>query len=100
MPLISVQAFMLMLCHDGYLIGSISPATMVGYVGTIGVGLVLFERKIVYSAFIPATIILAICTYLSMTGLSHMPLFNFTAMRHAQTNPFWLGSMLFLLCLF
>ncbi len=72
MPLISVQAFMLMLCHDGYLIGSISPATMVGYVGTIGVGLVLFERKIVYSAFIPATIILAICTYLSMTGLSHM----------------------------
>lgn len=60
MPLISVQAFMLMLCHDGYLIGSISPATMVGYVGTIGVGLVLFERKIVYSAFIPATIILAI----------------------------------------
>ena len=45
---------------------------MVGYVGTIGVGLVLFERKIVYSAFIPATIILAICTYLSMTGLSHM----------------------------
>lgn len=95
-PLISVQAFMLMLCHDGYLIGSISPATMVGYVGTIGVGLVLFERKIVYSAFIPATIILAICTYLSMTGvISYAPLFNFTAMRHAQTNPFWLGSMLF-----
>ncbi|HEM7758187.1 GGDEF domain-containing protein [Acinetobacter baumannii] len=95
-PLISVQAFMLMLCHDGYLIGSISPATMVGYVGTIGVGLVLFERKIVYSAFIPATIILAVCTYLSMTGvISYAPLFNFTAMRHAQTNPFWLGSMLF-----
>ncbi|MCW1895136.1 GGDEF domain-containing protein, partial [Acinetobacter baumannii] len=89
-------AFMLMLCHDGYLIGSISPATMVGYVGTIGVGLVLFERKIVYSAFIPATIILVVCTYLSMTGvISYAPLFNFTAMRHAQTNPFWLGSMLF-----
>ncbi|HAV2763022.1 GGDEF domain-containing protein [Acinetobacter baumannii] len=95
-PLISVQAFMLMLCHDGYLIGSISPATMVGYVGTIGVGLVLFERKIVYSAFIPATIILAVCTYLSMTGvISYAPLFNFKTMRHAQTNPFWLGSMLF-----
>ncbi len=28
-PLVSVQVFMLMLCHDGYLIGSISPATMV-----------------------------------------------------------------------
>lgn len=95
-PLISVQAFMLMLCHDGYLIGSISPATMVGYVGTIGVGLVLFERKIVYSAFIPATIILAVCTYLSMNGvIPYAPLFNFTAIRHAQTNPFWLGSMLF-----
>jgi len=95
-PLISVQVFMLMLCHDGYLIGSISPATMVGYVGTIGVGLVLFERKIVYSAFIPATIILAVCTYLSMNGvIPYAPLFNFTAFRHAQTNPFWLGSMLF-----
>ncbi|WP_445406958.1 GGDEF domain-containing protein [Acinetobacter seifertii] len=95
-PLISVQAFMLMLCHDGYLIGSISPATMVGYVATIGVGLVLFERKIVYSAFIPATIILAVCTYLSMNGvIPYAPLFNFTAIRHAQTNPFWLGSMLF-----
>ncbi|PTV57119.1 GGDEF domain-containing protein [Acinetobacter seifertii] len=95
-PLISVQVFMLMLCHDGYLIGSISPATMVGYVGTIGVGLVLFERKIVYSAFIPATIILAVCTYLSMNGvIPYAPLFNFTAIRHAQTNPFWLGSMLF-----
>lgn len=95
-PLISVQAFMLMLCHDGYLIGSISPATMVGYVGTIGVGLVLFERKIVYSALIPATIILAVCTYLSMNGvIPYAPLFNFTAIRHAQTNPFWLGSMLF-----
>lgn len=95
-PLISVQVFMLMLCHDGYLIGSISPATMVGYVGTIGVGLVLFERKIVYSAFIPATIILAVCTYLSMNRvIPYAPLFNFTAIRHAQTNPFWLGSMLF-----
>ncbi|QNX08910.1 GGDEF domain-containing protein [Acinetobacter seifertii] len=95
-PLVSVQVFMLMLCHDGYLIGSISPATMVGYVGTIGVGLVLFERKIVYSAFIPATIILAVCTYLSMNGvIPYAPLFNFTIIRHAQTNPFWLGSMLF-----
>lgn len=95
-PLISVQFFMLMLCHDGYLIGSISPATMVGYVGTIGVGLVLFERKIVYSAFIPATIILVVCTYLSMNGvIPYAPLFNFTAFRHAQTNPFWLASMLF-----
>lgn len=95
-PLVSVQVFMLMLCHDGYLIGSISPATMVGYVGTIGVGLVLFERKIVYSAFIPATIILAVCTYLSMNDvIPYAPLFNFTIIRHAQTNPFWLGSMLF-----
>lgn len=100
-PLVSVQVFMLMLCHDGYLIGSISPATMVGYVGTIGVGLVLFERKIVYSAFIPATIILAVCTYLSMNGvIPYAPLFNFTIIRHAQTNPFWLEACYFLLCRF
>ena len=95
-PFISVQFFALMLCHDGYLIGSISPATMVGYVGTIGVGLVLFDRKIVYSALVPATIILTVCTYLSMTGaLAYAPLFNFRAMDHAQTNSFWLGSMAF-----
>jgi len=95
-PFISVQFFTLMLCHDGYLIGSISPATMVGYVGTIGVGLVLFDRKIVYSALVPATIILIVCTYLSMKGaLPYAPLFNLIAMKRAQTNPFWLGSMAF-----
>jgi len=95
-PFISVQFFTLMLCHDGYLIGSISPATMVGYVGTIGVGLVLFDRKIVYSALVPATVILTVCTYLSMKGtLPYAPLFNLIAMQRAQTNPFWLGSMAF-----
>lgn len=69
---------------------------MVGYVGTIGVGLVLFDRKIVYSALVPATIILTVCTYLSMKGvLPYAPLFNLIAMQRAQTNPFWLGSMAF-----
>ena len=95
-PLISIQFFTLMMCYDGYLIGSISPATMVGYVGTVAVGLVLFNRNIVYMALVPATVILAICTYLSMVGhLTYAPLFNLTAMHRAQTNPFWLGSMLF-----
>ena len=46
-PILSVQVFTVLLCHTGYLIGSFSPATMVAYVSVVGVGLVLFDRRMI-----------------------------------------------------
>lgn len=97
-PILTVQIFSAMLCHNGYLIGSFSPATMVGYVSVVGVGLVLFDRKMIYCALIPATIALLFCNYLSMIGiLTYAPLFNMQHINQVEMHPFWVGSMLFFL---
>lgn len=94
LPFLSVGLFVISLCRDGYVIGTLSPATMISYVSLVTVGLVLLPRSIVYSAFIPATLFLAGCTYLSYAGyLSYAPLFQIDG--SAFNNGFWLLSMLF-----
>lgn len=98
MPMLSVQLFTLVLLLHGYFVGSFSPATMVGYVGWAGVGLILFERKIVYYSLFFATVVIVLCNYLSMTGaIAYAPLFNMPAIQHAVLHPFWVKSMLFFL---
>ncbi|MCH7335692.1 GGDEF domain-containing protein [Acinetobacter sp. NIPH 2699] len=97
-PILSVQLFTVLLCHTSYLIGSFSPATMVVYVSVVAVGLILFNRKMIYCALIPATIALLFCNVLSMYGvLQYAPLFNPEIMSQAKMHPFWVGSMLFFL---
>ncbi|RZF56776.1 GGDEF domain-containing protein [Acinetobacter halotolerans] len=97
-PILSVQLFTALLCHTSYLIGSFSPATMVVYVSVVAVGLVLFNRKMIYCALIPATIALLFCSILSMFGvLQYAPLFNPEILSQAEMHPFWVGSMLFFL---
>lgn len=94
LPYVSVGLFVFSLCRDGYLIGTFSPATMISYVSLVTVGLVLFPRTIVYSAFIPATLFLIGCSYFSYSGLlSYAPLFRIEGYGYA--NRFWLLSMLF-----
>lgn len=94
LPYLSVGLFVISLCRDGYLIGVLSPATMISYVSLVAVGLVLLPRVIVYSAFIPATLYLIGSAYLSYTGsLSYGPLFQIS--DHYYSNHFWLLSMLF-----
>nr|WP_306670184.1 MULTISPECIES: GGDEF domain-containing protein [unclassified Acinetobacter] len=67
---------------------------MVTYVSLLTVGLVLFERRIVYSALIPATLYLVSCGYLSFFGqLTYAPLFLLTDFPYK--NGFWVLSMLF-----
>lgn len=107
MPMLSVQLFTLVLLIHGYFVGSFSPATMVGYVGWAGVGLILFDRKIIYCALAPATIVLLLLNYLStFAGLPYAPLFNMEPMNQTVMNPFWVMSMFFflvplmLVCLF
>ena len=107
MPMLSVQLFTLVLLIHGYFVGSFSPATMVGYVGWAGVGLILFDRKIIYCALAPATIVLLLLNYLStFAGLPYAPLFNMEPMNQTVMHPFWVMSMFFflvplmLVCLF
>ena len=98
LPILSVQVFTAMLCHNSYLVGSFSPATMVGYVSVVGVGLMLFDRRMVYCALIPATFALLLCNYLSMIGvLTYAPLFNMQRLNEVSMHPFWVGSMMFFL---
>ena len=97
-PILTVQIFTAMLCHNSYLVGSFSPATMVGYVSIVGVGLILFDRRIVYCALIPATVALIFCNYLSMVGiLAYAPLFDMSHINQVPMHPFWVGSMMFFL---
>jgi diguanylate cyclase (GGDEF)-like protein len=97
-PILSVQVVTVLLCHTGYLIGSFSPATMVAYVSVVGVGLVLFDRKMIYCALVPATIALLFCNFLSMYGvLQYAPIFKLEVLNQAQMHPFWVGSMFFFL---
>ncbi len=97
-PILSVQIVTVLLCHKGYLIGSFSPATMVTYASVVGVGLILFDRRMIYCALIPATIALLFCNFLSMYGiLQYAPIFNPEILNQAEMHPFWVGSMFFFL---
>ena len=94
LPYLAVGIFVISLCRDGYLVGVMSPATMISYVSLVTVGLVLFTRKIVYSMLIPATIFLAISMYFSLRGdIAYAPLFQPDA--YGYKNSFWLFSMIF-----
>jgi predicted signal transduction protein with EAL and GGDEF domain len=97
-PILSVQIVTVLLCHTGYLIGSFSPATMVTYASVVGVGLILFDRRMIYCALIPATIAMLFCNFLSMYGiLQYAPIFNPEILNQAEMHPFWVGSMFFFL---
>lgn len=94
LPYISVGLFVISLCRDGYIIGVLSPATMISYVSLVTVGLVLFPRLIVYVAFIPATLYLTGCTVLSYLGyIEYAPVF--VQNDNNYSNAFWLLSMAF-----
>jgi diguanylate cyclase (GGDEF)-like protein len=95
LPFVTVAVLVVSLLRDGYSVGVFSPATMIGYVSLVAVGCVLLPRVIVYSAFIPATLFLIGCAYLSFLGpLPYGPLFNLGHDIFHQ-NSFWLLSMAF-----
>ncbi len=94
LPYLAVGLFVIALCREGYLIGILSPATLISYISLVTVGLVLLPRVIVYSAFIPATLYLIGCSYFSYLGvLDYAPLFQIN--NESYSNLFWILSMLF-----
>ena len=94
LPYIAIGILIISLCYNGYMIGVFSPVTMVVYICLIAVGLVLFERKIVYAMLIPATGFLTLSGYLSFIDvIPYAPIFQIDGQLFL--NGFWLFSMLY-----
>lgn len=98
LPYISIIFFSLTFIYGGYTIGISSPATIAGYISLVTVGLVLFERKIIYIIFIPITIYLLIAIVLSMLGkMTYAPVYSEEVNRSILIhNEFWVYSQLYL----
>ncbi|WP_111858334.1 GGDEF domain-containing protein [Acinetobacter sp. CFCC 10889] len=97
-PYICIFYFGSTLIYGGFNVGIISPATIGSYVSLISVGVVLFDRKIIYSTAVPVTIFMLSCIVLSsLERIPYAPLFsqelNSTILSE---NPFWVCSMLIL----
>ena len=94
LPYIAIGILIISLCYNGYMIGVFSPVTMVVYICLIAVGLVLFERKIVYAMLVPATCFLTVSGYLSFIDvIPYAPIFQIDGQLFL--NGFWLLSMLY-----
>ena len=94
LPYLCVAILIISLCWDSYIIGVLSPATMISYISLVTVGLALFNRKIVYYALIPATLYLVVCGYLSLQDyIPYAPIFSLNNL--AYQNKFWVLSMMY-----
>lgn len=97
LPYFVLISFSLVFIRDAYLVGILSPATLCGYVCISGVGLLLFDRKILYSSVLVATSVFVCLGVLTLNGsLSYAPLFS--DLLKANTPPsnlFWVMSMLY-----
>lgn len=98
MPYIAICFFACTFIHGGYVIGIMSPTTIAGYISLISVGLVLFERKIIYIVFIPVTVFLLGAIYLSNIGaMSYAPFFSDALNQSVlYQNQYWIYSMMYL----
>lgn len=97
-PYFAILYFSFVFLHGGYSIGIMSPATIAGYVSLATVGLVLFERKIIYLTFIPVSIVLLVLILFSVHGyIDYAPTFN-SALNQSvlMENKVWVYSMLYL----
>ena len=94
----AVAYFGIVFIHGGYSIGVLSPSTIGGYISLVSVGLVLFERKVVYVTFIPITILLlGLIIATAHDVLSYAPLFSERLNNSVLSdNVFWIYSMLYL----
>lgn len=94
LPFFAIGIFVFSLCRDAYVVGVVSPVSMIAYVSLVTVGLVLFPRVLVYSMLIPASIFLTVCGYLSYTNqLAYAPVFTIDGKLFF--NGFWLASMFY-----
>lgn len=97
-PYIAIIFFAVTFMYGGYSIGISSPATIAGYISLVTVGLVLFERKMVYIIFLPITVYLLFAIVFSALGyMDYAPIFNQSMNEQIlYKNEFWVYSQLFL----
>lgn len=96
-PYIALYFFAFAYLYSGYNIGIISPATIAGYISIITVGLILFERKIVYSILIPVTLIIIFLGLKSTFGhFAYAPIYSDDLNQSVlYTNEFWVFSQIY-----
>ena len=96
-PYFAILYFGLVFLHGGYSVGIMSPATIAAYVSLATVGLVLFDRKIIYLTLVPITIILLVAILFTTHGyLDYAPTFSDQLNQSILIeNKFWVYSMLY-----
>lgn len=97
LPVLIVSIFTFAFFRDGYIIGLFSPATITGYICLSGLGLILFERKIVYPPIFLVTLTYFTLGYFTIHAqLPYAPIFSPQLMYHYPFNSvFWVQSMLY-----
>ncbi|MCX5469570.1 GGDEF domain-containing protein [Acinetobacter nematophilus] len=96
-PYITIAYFGLIFIYGAYCIGISSPASIAGFVSLITVGLVLFERRVVYLTIVPISIFILISIALTLTGkIAYAPIFSEKLLTMPlYKNEFWVYSMLY-----
>lgn len=91
----SPALFGMVMIYGGYTVGIYSVPTVSGFVCIVLVGLVFYNRKILYGVAIPITIFTVIVCYQSSNNMiAYAPLFT-EELNHTQVfeNAFWVRSM-------
>ncbi len=96
-PYITIAYFGAVFIYGAYCIGIFSPASIAGFVSLITVGLVLFERQVVYFTVVPISIFILISIALTLTGkIAYAPIFSEKLLTTPlYKNEFWVYSMLY-----
>ncbi|MFW1972389.1 GGDEF domain-containing protein [Acinetobacter bereziniae] len=97
LPHVVISIFIMLMLTDGFLVGIYSPATVFAFVCISGLGLILFNRKIIYIQLITALVI-----YISMMFFTYWhiipyaPIFSIRILENNRhDNLFWVGTMLY-----
>lgn len=96
LPYICVIFFGVSMCRDAYLTGIMSPATSITLVISVTLGLVLFERKLIYSSALICVGILGWLLHQTIKGeLVYAPLFiTLEMVDPTESTIFWTFTML------
>lgn len=97
LPYFILICFSLIFIRDAYLVGILSPATLCGYVCMSGVGILLFQRRFLYTAVLIASAVFVYLGVRTLNGsLTYAPLFSDLLKQSTPpTNIFWVMSMLY-----
>ena len=92
-----VTTFILILVLDGYLVGIYSPATVFTSVCVTGVGLILFNQKIVYlNLFISISSFSSLIYFTTQNSIPYAPIFSQKLLNSfVYHNDFWVYSMVY-----